>query len=1514
MAHLLKLIVFLVSYCCCCSASSVIYHISPTLESCSVNREPCVTLSQFAANSSQYLQSNTTLVLLEGNHILNTQLAVKGIVAFSIHSQIGLNVTCKNESIYMIYLCNISNVQLHSMTFRGCRIEVKAVDNVIIDNNYFTEFNAPFDGFRALHLTQTNANILNTIFSDISITSNTTSDNGILKASHSNVAIQRTLLKHNKANFGLAFYSSTVAIFQSNFKDNQVSSAIAVILSLIRDDYVILSLGGVLYFDENCSVTVINSSLIGNNVSRLLVRENYRENVEPVGGVVLALSANSVEFKFCNFLNNIGSGDIKSGAVHINNQHIASGATVFIRGCTFTNNSAFTSGAVYMDCSNINVGISDSSFTANMAHGKGGAISVDISGNVIISRSIFWNNVALVHNVRASSISVNGNGGAIYCNVHGELKLINNNFTNNEASSGGAVYIKHCHILIVQKSYFSTNNASNGNGGAVAIQDTLLGITSINITESVYMNNTATGNGGGLYVYVDEGFGSSSTFITSNNFYKNQAKIGSGGALALVDVKEVEIIANEFYSNLANDGGALYVMSGSSDSHCYCMEHNLIITKIISEGVFSYNKAVRGGAIYVVGSQPINFSIGINITENFAEYGGAVFINSGRLYISSDVAMTNNVAKCSGGAAYLSNSELSCHGGGTITLERNTAKGQGGGIYSSNSSLIINSTVEHPHSTSSFIKFLQNHGKEGGGLYLCKGSIISIINFQVSNTSAVFFIHNTATFGSDLGIADDPPSGNAIQNMSYSHSKCFIQISQPHNVSHNVSFDYTDALYFTLISQASSELQLNVLKTQFATCRVNEQPAINESDHLKAVSNLQDVNIGSLLRSLCFCRYGLPDCSYTPPPAEVVQNNIDVDIALVDQFNHAYSAAIKVEVYSTKGTLSKEQGIQKTNMSCTKFEFDIYSSLYYQEIIMSPRHVMHPYQYVGGNRTNLKLSLHFQACKSCPIGFQKIMENIRGCQCDCDQVLMKYFKIGCNYLTQTVTKQHTTAWISHYLIDDNSSGYLTYPYCPHNYCLSPEIIVEIDLNIPHGSDAQCSNNRGGLLCGSCINGSTLSIGSSNCIECDTHWPIVLVVLIISGIVGGIILVASFLVLNLTVAVGTLNGIIFYANIVAANGRTFFPSRHFLTVFLSWINLELGIDTCLFEGMDAYWKTWIELALPTYLITLVIITIIVSEKSMRFSNLIGKKNPVATLDTIVLLSYGKFLRVIISSYSLAILDYPNHSRRLVWLPDATILYLGRKHIPLFIAATLVLLVGVAYTSLLLSWQWLLRYQDVKCLAWIRNQHLRLFIVPYHAPYKPKHRYWTGLLLLVRIVVYIISAGTLSMDHTISIVAIGIATSILLMLSTNRPYNKRPIGVMEVISFTNIICLCLATVFLSKGGKGQDIVACISGSITFLMFLIVLSYHILTELCFKTKFGKALKQKFGRHEDTEEYEPKREEEEKEERMPLTFSEVPAPRGDSDRTEGKGEIPHTKCTDTFELKVQNFPNDPVPYHLMQ
>ena len=504
---------------------------------------------------------------------------------------------------------------------------------------------------------------------------------------------------------------------------------------------------------------------------------------------------------------------------------------------------------------------------------------------------------------------------------------------------------------------------------------------------------------------------------------------------------------------------------------------------------------------------------------------------------------------------------------------------------------------------------------------------------------------------------------------------------------------------------------------------------------------------------------------------------------------------------------------------------------------------------------------------------------------------------------------------------------LLYPYCPLDYCLPPDSKISLNLNIPNGADVQCTNKRSGLLCGACSPGLSLSLGSSHCLPCSAYWPAVTVAIVIGNLLGGIFLVAVLLILNLTVAVGTLNGLIFYANIVATNYSTFFPSTSFFTVFVAWLNLKLGIDTCFFEGMDSYWKTWISLVFPTYLLFLIVIVIIVSENSIRFAHLIGKKNPIATLDTLILLSYVKFIQLITASYSFAILNYPDNSQHIVWLPDATVHYLSGKHIALFLAATLILIVGIFYTFLLFSWQWLLKYQDKKAFIWM-TRYLRLHVLlePYHAPYVSKHRYWTGLLLLARILLYVISAVTVSIDPAINLMVIGIVVSLLLLLITNRPYTSRTIEILEIISFTNILCFCLATAFALKVGKGQDAIAFISGSVAFIQFLIILIYHFLIDICFKTKIGILLKHKLEQrfqNVDNEEdtiYAPQ----DSEECMPLTFSEVgPPPRDelplsvfDEVQRRGSSKSGDKKCKEK-ELNSQSVLNSAstsAAYHLMK
>ena len=52
---------------------------------------------------------------------------------------------------------------------------------------------------------------------------------------------------------------------------------------------------------------------------------------------------------------------------------------------------------------------------------------------------------------------------------------------------------------------------------------------------------------------------------------------------------------------------------------------------------------------------------------------------------------------------------------------------------------------------------------------------------------------------------------------------------------------------------------------------------------------------------------------------------------------------------------------------------------------------------------------------------------------------------------------------------------------------------------------------------------------------------------------------------------------------------------------------------------------------------------------------------------------------------------------------------------------------------------------------------------------------------------------------------------------------------MICYANIMWFSLATFYVSKvGGKSQNVIDCISGTISLVLFLIVLGYHVITQL--------------------------------------------------------------------------------------
>ena len=243
----------------------------------------------------------------------------------------------------------------------------------------------------------------------------------------------------------------------------------------------------------------------------------------------------------------------------------------------------------------------------------------------------------------------------------------------------------------------------------------------------------------------------------------------------------------------------------------------------------------------------------------------------------------------------------------------------------------------------------------------------------------------------------------------------------------------------------------------------------------------------------------------------------------------------------------------------------------------------------------------------------------------------------------------------------------------------------------------------------------------------------------------------------------------------ATSNTFpYSTPNFLTIFIAWLNLDIGFDSCFFMGMDTYWKTLIHLAFPVYVIFIVVMVIFISERSTRFAQLIGRKNPVAMLATLLLLSY-----------------YPDGSHRIVWLPDATVEYLKGKHVLLFILAISIFVTGTFFTLILLFWQCLIHLQNKKFFRWTRYQKLHLFLEPYHAPYEFKYRYWTGLLLLVRSALYLI----ISVSHNPNINTLVVLISVIFLLLilpkicysiSGHLYRNFFPNLLELVVYINLIC--------------------------------------------------------------------------------------------------------------------------------
>ena len=341
-------------------------------------------------------------------------------------------------------------------------------------------------------------------------------------------------------------------------------------------------------------------------------------------------------------------------------------------------------------------------------------------------------------------------------------------------------------------------------------------------------------------------------------------------------------------------------------------------------------------------------------------------------------------------------------------------------------------------------------------------------------------------------------------------------------------------------------------------------------------SNLNSISSGPI--QVCFCNsQGSPDCNYQPPILHVKKGEIfNVSLVAIDQVNTTLNASINSYLSSHHGAFDEDQQTQSISNSCTNLTFNIFSSENNETLVL----------YADGPCADSKssvryLNISFSNC-TCPIGFKP--SNARQlqtrCECVCDSRLSPYITL-CDYSTSSVVRVGTNSWIT-YVNDSDNPGFVIHPNCPFHYCHNSDKKTSINFNILEGADVQCAHFHKGILCRSYQQNLSLSLGSSHCLLCHSHWPVVTIIILLAFLIAGILLIAVILVLNMTVAVGLINGFIFYSNIIAvACSCTSMPvsAPSFPTVFVAWLNLDVGFDVCFIDGLDAYTKTWLQLAFP-----------------------------------------------------------------------------------------------------------------------------------------------------------------------------------------------------------------------------------------------------------------------------------------------------------------------------------------------
>ena len=481
----------------------------------------------------------------------------------------------------------------------------------------------------------------------------------------------------------------------------------------------------------------------------------------------------------------------------------------------------------------------------------------------------------------------------------------------------------------------------------------------------------------------------------------------------------------------------------------------------------------------------------------------------------------------------------------------------------------------------------------------------------------------------------------------------------------------------------------------------------------------------------------------------------------------------------------------------------------------------------------------------CPIGF-----STSGSQgsCACSQSVSRE-NVTCDIRSLSIT-HNGLLWIGTYTNTPVNANASNPNACIINeecllYCSPNPVTFQLN-----DTDIQCVDKRGQRMCGSCTEKYSLLMGSNKCGICHNDYMVIAWIALFA--VMGVLLVFLLITLNLTVSMGTLNGLLFYANIVKLYEPVFLKKGALpvLSQVISWINLDFGFEICFYNGMDSYAKHWLQFAFPLYLWIIIIIIIQLCRRYGKISRLMGS-HAVPVLSTLTFLSYTKLVRtiVIVLHKHKVTLHCTNESVRSVslWYEDPNIEYAKGKHAGLFGFALLVSVSFVIpYTLFLLCHPVLEKHLSHFKLfkGW---SHFKPIIDAYSGPMKDDYRFWPGLLLVARIPV-LLTVTFLKNESRFLLLAV---TAMILSLSFifGGVYRKR---LNNIIEFWFLLNLCImASLSIAFTDASEVLIwynICLS--VFIFSFILVIFYHFYLQLSRRKCYDALIKKLFKKQDDDDE----------------------------------------------------------------